>query len=164
MSAEAAAAVAFCTALSIRRSLTRDLDARQHVQRLDHLQLGVERQRHQIVDAAERPQVLPLSRHREGAPAADPVDDALGHELLEGPAHRLAAQPGRRDEFGLGRQLPALGIPPGGDGLAQVGRHLPVGTAMAGLFRHGAQRCAGRSGFQRRTPARKDAVPINPAL
>jgi hypothetical protein len=129
--------------------LGRDLDAGQHVQRLDHLQLGVERQRHQVVDAAQRPQVLALARHHEGAPAADPVDDALGDQLLERATHRLPAQPGRRDQLGLGRQPLAPGIPPGRDGLAQAGRHLAVGTALDRLVRHGAQRCAGGSGFQR---------------
>ena len=127
--------------------------AGQHVQRLDHAQLGIQRQGHQVVDAAERAQVLTLTRDRERAPAADPVDDALRDKLLEGAAHRLAAQPGGGDQLSLGRHPLSRRVAPGRDGLPQIRRELPVRGGLSSAAR-GAGRC-GPGGC----PPRRGIVP-----
>src|SRR5216683_4336691 len=132
--------------------LVGDLQAGQHVQRLDDLHLGVQRHRHQKLDAAEGPQILAVARDGERAAAAHPVDDTLGDEFLEGPAHRLAAQPGGGDNLGLGGQPLPGRVPASGDRLAQVGRHLTVRADLAGP--HGSQRGADGSGLHRTAPAR----------
>jgi hypothetical protein len=125
----------------------------QHVQWLHDLHLGVQREGHQVIDAAEGPQVLPITGHGERAPPAYPVDDTLGDEFLEGPAHRLPAQPGGRDNLRLSRQPLPSRVPAGRDRLAQVGRHLAVRGDLARDGSDGSQRGADGSGLHPVAPA-----------
>jgi len=82
-----------------------------------------------------------VAGHRERATAPHPVDGALAGELLEGSAHRLAAQSRSSDELSLSRQPLAGRIPPGGYGLAQARRH-DVWHSAARTARHSVQRGA----------------------
>ena len=97
------------------------------LQRADHLALGVQGQRHQLLHGAEVVDVPVLLGDRVGAPARHPVDDALGHQVLHGPPDGLPADRVTGRELLLGGQLPAVGVLAVPDGVPDPGGQGPVG-------------------------------------
>ena len=72
----------------------------------EHLHRRVVGQAHQVLDRSELPQVPVCSQELivagVGAAAGHPVHRALGHQILEGPSHRLPGHPVARHQLRFG--------------------------------------------------------------
>jgi hypothetical protein len=67
------------------------LDVDDAPQRPEDLEPGIQRQPHEVVDGAELAQVLAVAGGGERAAAGHTLDHAVGDEVVERPAYRLAA-------------------------------------------------------------------------
>ena len=127
----------------------RDVDADRG--RAEHLELGVQGEGQQVVDRARGAQVAAVVVIGERAAAGHTVDQPVGHEVLEGAPHGLAADAMHLAQLRLGRQRLPGRVAMLGDVGPQPVSHGAVRRRSSAIAPASAIRCCRGRGRRRRS-------------